>query len=184
MGIVLGFLPFIAFSLLVGRLGSTLALLVGAAIALGLVVRSRRQPPHTFKILETGTTVLMAGLAIYSAVAGGTLSLVVVRLCVDVGLLLIVLGSMAIRQPFTLQYARQQVDPVYWNSPRFIRANYAITAGWAVAFAIIVAAEGVMVGDAAVPQPIGFAIVILAMLGALGFTVWTSKRAHSAAAAA
>lgn len=42
--------------------------------------------------------------------------------------------SMAVKQPFTLAYAREKVDPKYWNSPRFLRVNYIITGAWAVAF--------------------------------------------------
>jgi hypothetical protein len=184
MGIILGFLPFIAFLALAGRLGSTLALSIAAAIALGLVVRSRLRPPHTFKILEVGTAVLMVAMAIYSAVAGAALSLVGLRLCVDGGLLLIVLMSLAVRQPFTLQYAREQVDKAYWNSPRFLRTNYLITSGWAVAFAVMVAAEGLMAADPGFPQPIGFGVGIAALLAAIAFTAWTAKRARTTPAAA
>lgn len=183
MRIILGFLPFVAFSVLEGRLGPTMALVVAATVALCLVVRSRIAPPHTFKILEVGTVLLMVSLAIYSAFAKTILPLVAIRLCVDAGLLLIVLISMAVRQPFTLQYARQQVDPAHWNSPLFIRTNYIITAGWAVAFAAMVVIEGLMAVDPAFPQPLGYAGVIVAMLGAVGFTAWVSGRAHAQASA-
>ena len=57
-----------------------------------------------------------------------TWSVVGVRALVDAGLLLIVLVSMAIGRPFTLQYAREQVAPEFWNSPEFVRTNYVITA--------------------------------------------------------
>ncbi|WP_421917146.1 hypothetical protein [Mesorhizobium sp.] len=181
MGILLGFLPFIAFSLLDDRLGPTKALAIGAAIALVLSIRAWRQPPHSIKILEGGTTILMGGLALYTALSGAALSLVAVRLCVDAGLLLIVLVSMAIKQPFTIQYARQEVDPKYWNSPGFLRTNYVITGAWAAAFAVMVVAEAVMAADADFPRAVGFGVVIAALLAALGFTIWRSRRARSMA---
>jgi hypothetical protein len=43
-------------------------------------------------------------------------------------------GSMLIGQPFTMAYARQNVDPALWNAPVFIRTNMRITAVWAAAF--------------------------------------------------
>jgi hypothetical protein len=183
MGTILGFLPFIAFSVLESRIGAPAALILGALIALGLVVRSRVRPPHSFKILEVGTVVLMAAVALYAALAGADLSLVAVRLSVDGGLLLIVLISIAIGQPFTLQYAREQVDRAYWDSPRFLRVNTVITTGWAVAFAIMIAAEGLMLLVPGFPQPLGYALVVAALVGAFAFTNWYSKRAKAAAAA-
>jgi hypothetical protein len=38
-----------------------------------------------------------------------------------VGLLPIVLVSMAVGRPFTLQYAREQVEPEFWDKPELVR---------------------------------------------------------------
>ncbi|MEI9864304.1 MAG: hypothetical protein WDN00_07060 [Limisphaerales bacterium] len=57
---------------------------------------------------------------------------------------MIVLISMAIRCPFTLQYAREGTPETLWREPEFIRVNYVITAVWAAAFAVMVAADLVM----------------------------------------
>ncbi len=47
------------------------------------------------------------------------------------------LATLAIRRPFTIAYARDTVDPPeHWNSPLFIRVNYALSAVWAGAFVI------------------------------------------------
>lgn len=178
---ILGFLPFIAFSILERFVGSPLALGAGALIAAVLVIRSWLSPQHRFKILETGTVILLASLAVYSALASATLSLIVVRLCVDTGLFLIVLVSMLIGQPFTLHYAREQVDPAYWNSPRFVRTNYVITAGWAIAFAVMIVVEAAIVINPAIPLPIGFGVNVLALIGAFGFTAWYTQRVRRAA---
>jgi hypothetical protein len=45
---------------------------------------------------------------------------------VDVGLLVIVVVSMAMRSPFTLKYAREQVPAELWNKPDFLHTNYVI----------------------------------------------------------
>ncbi|WP_431237819.1 hypothetical protein ACQ86B_24610 [Mycolicibacterium aichiense] len=46
------------------------------------------------------------------------------------------LGTLAIRKPFTIAYARDTVDPEHWDSPLFIRVNYTLSAVWAGAFVI------------------------------------------------
>jgi hypothetical protein len=44
--------------------------------------------------------------------------------------------SIAMRRPFTLEYAREHTDPSLWNSPLFLQTNYLLTLMWAVAFSI------------------------------------------------
>ncbi len=63
------------------------------------------------------------------------------RLRVDAGLMLIALASIALRQPFTIQYARETVGCEHWDSPAFIHINYVIRAAWAVAFGALAAAD-------------------------------------------
>ena len=38
--------------------------------------------------------------------------------------------------PFTLDYAKEHIDPSLWNSPRFLKSNYVITAAWAAVFSV------------------------------------------------
>ena len=44
--------------------------------------------------------------------------------------------SMIIKRPFTMAYARKEVDKKYWASPQFIRKSYVITGAWASVFTI------------------------------------------------
>ena len=53
---------------------------------------------------------LFGGLAVYALLGGPAWTVIGVRLRVDAGLLLIVLASMAVGRPFTLQYARERAD--------------------------------------------------------------------------
>lgn len=85
-------------------------------------------------------------------------------------------------RPFTLPYAREQVDPAYWNSPRFLRTNYIITAVWAGAFAVILAADVAALLLPNLPSNVGFNANILAVFGAGIFTTRYAKRASHAAA--
>ena len=60
-----------------------------------------------------------------SGAAGTTSCAGVCVATVDAGVLAIALLSLAIRLPFTLQYAREAVDPEVTLLPGFLRANIA-----------------------------------------------------------
>ncbi len=176
MGILLAFAPFIAFAIVDRLAGSTEGLVAGAIVSVGLLLRDWIIPGKHPKLLELGTVLLFGGLALYAILGGPTWSVIGVRLCVDAGLLLIVLVSMAVGRPFTLQYARAQVAPEFWSNPEFVRTNYVITAVWALAFAVMVAAELVLLYVPGIPPRAGIVAIVLALVGAVKFTGWYPER--------
>lgn len=115
---------------------------------------------------------LFAGLALYTVWGGTTWSVIGVRLCVDTGLFLIVLISMAAGRPFTLQYARERVALEFWDRPEFVRTNYVITGVWALAFAVMAVAELALLYVPGFSPRAGIMAVILALVGAVKFTGW------------
>lgn len=127
MGIMLAFAPFIVFAIVDRLVGSTDGLVAGAVVSAALLLRDWLTPGRSAKVLEIGTLLLFGGLALYALLGGANWSIVGVRLRVDAGLLAIVLISMAIGRPFTMQYAREEVAPEFWDSPEFRRTNYVIT---------------------------------------------------------
>ncbi len=175
MGMLLAFAPFIAFAVVERLVGPTEGLIAGALVATCLLLRDLIEG-RTAKVLEVGTAILFAALALYALVSRPAWSVIGVRLVVDAGLLLIVLTSMAIRQPFTLQYAREQVAPELWDTPAFVRTNYVITSVWGLAFAVMVAAELALLTIPSMPPRLGIAAIILALIGAVKFTDWYPKR--------
>jgi hypothetical protein len=179
MGVLLAFAPFIVFAVVDHLAGGTAALVAGAAVAAVLVLRDWRGGGRAPKILELGTVVLFGVLALYAVLRDPGWSVIGVRLRVDVGLLLIVLLSMALRRPFTLQYAREQVAPELWNRPIFIRTNYVITAVWAGAFAVNVCADFALLYAPAPSAGIGVAATIAAIVAAFWFTSWYPKRVRA-----
>jgi hypothetical protein len=108
---------------------------------------------------------LFGGLAAYARFTAVTWSIFAVRLRVDAGLLLIVLASIVLRQPFTLQYAREKVAREFWGSSEFVRVNYVLTAAWACAFAVMVAADLAMLYAPALPRWVSIAATVLAIYG-------------------
>ncbi len=129
--------------------------------------------------MEIGAVILFGVLALYAVLTSPTWSIIGVRLRVDVGLLLIVLASMALRRPFTLQYAREQVAPEIWGTPIFIRTNYILTAVWAAAFAVTVIADIVLLYAPGLPPAVGITLTALAIAGAFKFTAWYPERVRA-----
>jgi hypothetical protein len=177
MGILLAFAPFIAFAITDRLFGSTPGLIAGTATSAALLIRDWTRRHGNPKVLETGTAALFGGLALYAILGGPRWTSVWdVRLRVDAGLLLIVLITMLIRKPFTLQYAREQVSMELWSSPEFIRTNYVITAVWAVAFVVLVIADLTLIYRPDLPPRVGITATILALVGAFKFTQWYPSR--------
>jgi hypothetical protein len=175
MGILLAFAPFIVFVFGQMLVGVFAGLVLAAVVAALLIVKSVIAH-QTIKVLEIGTLILFAGLAIYAKLAHPAWSIIAVRLRVDAGLLLVVLASLVLRKPFTLQYAREQVPAEIWSHPAFVRTNYVITAAWALAFAVMVVAEAAMLYVPGVPKRAGVIVTVLAIYGAFRFTDSYPKR--------
>jgi len=175
MNILLAFAPFIVFALVDRFVGATPGLIAAAIVAAGMITRDRLMLGKEPKVLEIGTVILFGALALYSVFARPEWSIVGVRLLVDLGLLAIVLISLAIRRPFTLQYAREDSPKEIWDSPQFVRANYVITAVWALAFAVLVIADIIMLESPNLHR-FGILLTIAALVGAYRFTDWYPNR--------
>lgn len=101
----------------------------------------------------------------------------------NITLFVIATASLLLRVPFTIQYARDEVDPEYWHAPLFLRINYMITGVWALAF--FVAAVAGWYGDAVLEDNnniwTGWVIQLAAMMTAVRFTAWYPGHARAKA---
>jgi hypothetical protein len=175
MSILLGLSPFIVFFVLL-RLVSPLAGLAGATlVSAGLLARERRRG-GTVKILEIGSLALFAALTLYTLVFAASWTVATVRLAVDGGLLAIVLASLAIGKPFTLQYARERVPEAVWGLPIFFAVNRAITIAWALCFAVLTAADAAAEYRPSIPLWVDIAAAVAAFAAAFLFTLWYPAR--------
>ena len=182
MNILISFLPFLVFFVLM-RLVTPVAGLIGAfAISLLLSWRMRRRA-QSVKILEVGSLILFGLLTVYTLVAAPRWTVATVRLAVDGGLLAIVVVSLAIGRPCTLQYARERVPSQFWNSPVFLTTNQIITAIWAGAFAVLVAADAAAEYVPAVPLWVDIGTSVAALLVGIWFTRWYPDRVRRAVVA-
>ncbi|MEE1753411.1 hypothetical protein [Streptomyces sp. SP18CS02] len=175
---VVGMSPWIAFSVLAGPGRFEIAVVVSLALAVALLVGGRAvRRGSSVKLLEVADVVFFAAMAIVGIVASegtyrwletyaGELS--------NIALVLIAFGSMAVRMPFTLPYARERADRKHGKSPEFLRANYVITGAWGVAFLVAAIAGGF--GDLVLRNSnnlwTGWIIQIVAIIAALRFTEW------------
>jgi hypothetical protein len=171
MSILLGLTPFIVFFLLM-RWSTPLVALVGATAMSAVLMGRMALRGGTVKILEIGSLILFALLTLYTLVAQPAWSIAGVRLAVDGGIALIVLFSLAIRRPFTLQYAKESVPEQFWTHPIFIRTNNIISAVWAANFLISAGSDAVAIYFPAVPVSALVALVGAAFVAAIWFSTW------------
>jgi hypothetical protein len=168
MGILLGFAPFIVFALLTS-VSVSLALWAAFAAAFVNTIRDFVQSP-TVRVLDAGSMTLFGLLALYAGFIQPGITIQAVRLVVDGGLLVIAIASLAIRTPFTLQYAKEQVPEELWTTPLFLRTNYVITGVWTAAFAVMTAADASATFHRMLPLSLDVAAGLAATAGAIVFT--------------
>lgn len=150
MGYVLGFLPWIVYWVLVGNVPFELAILVAAAVAaIGLFVgRIRHAPPKT---LDVGSLAVFVVLAVVALLVPDDVLERWIQPLGNAGLLLVVLGGLAVRRPFVLDYATASVDAVTARTDGFRAITTAMTWLWAGLFAgmtLVSAIPPIVDGDA------------------------------------
>jgi hypothetical protein len=182
---LVGLSPWILYSVIEGkgRLEVSAASALGLALLILVVNWARGGTP---KMLEYSDVVYFGGLAVVVAFAsagtrawlelwGGEVA--------NIALVVIALGSILIRKPFTLQYAREDAPEEIWDTPGFLRVNYLISWVWVLAFAIE-AASG-FVGDAVLHNSnniwTGWIIQTLPLIIAAQFTIWYPTRLRALA---
>jgi hypothetical protein len=132
--LLLAFAPWIIFSLIAGQSFFSLEIAIIISLVITLVLGYKQMhkkyilPWATFLFFILSFIVII--LMKYSQVAPymGILSYVT--------LTAVTWGSILIGHPFTIQYAKEEVDKTIWNNPTFIRSNQIITAFWGVIFLI------------------------------------------------
>ena len=179
MDIFLGFTPYVAFFVVL-RVGTVEAAMWAAFAVAALVALYGRWRGRSAKILEVGAITLFALLALLTAVSHWEWTLTAVRLAVDLGLLAIVLVSIAIGRPFTMQYARERIAEQHWQTPLFLAINRRITWVWAAVFAVLVAAHVATVFFS-VPAWIDGVVTVAAFVYATAFTTRYPEKARKAA---
>ena len=135
-GFLGGFAPWIVYWILSGNVPFSTA--IGVAIALSVLLNVLALKRHEqLKVLEVGNTVAFIGLAIIGLAAGDAFVGRWIQPLGNASLLLIMLVSIFIKKPFTLQYARESVPEEMWDSPGFIAVNTLISWVWVGAMTVM-----------------------------------------------
>ena len=184
MTIFLILAPYGVFAALMLIASTTTSLFAAAAICLSVILYDALGG-RSVKALGLGSAIIFASLGAYLALTNATWSGAAVKLTVDLGVLTIALVSLALRKPFTLQYAREMVNAETAGLPDFVAANYVITWAWVVAFLLMIAANTLLIYVPGLPLWSGIAIVFAARNTAVYFTRWypDHRRARHAAKA-
>jgi hypothetical protein len=171
MAFVLILAPFATFATLMMVASSAVSVFAAAALALGIVAWDISRG-GSLKLLAAGSVLLFTALGCHITLIDGNWSPVAVRIAVDGGVLAIALVSLAIRLPFTLQYARETADAEVIRRPGFVTANYILTCVWIAAFVLMLVADMLMIYLPGLPLWVGFAVAFAARNSAVYFTKW------------
>jgi len=171
MTTVLILLPYAVYAALMLVVSPTLSLAAGAALCLMAVIVDLARG-RSIKLLGAGSAIVFAGLACYRGIVDPAMSVAALHLVVDGGVFAIALGSILARFPFTLQYALESVPAETAAMPGFLRANYVISGAWALATALMIGANVLMIYAPGLPIWTGLAIAFAARNSALYFTRW------------
>jgi len=87
--------------------------------------------------------------------------------------------TIALKKPFSLDYAREHTDPSLWDNPLFIRTNVIITSAWAMVFTVNTVLAWGKTKHFVLPEW-GYEIVTYTFLvGAAAFTTWYPNYARN-----
>lgn len=171
MAIFLILAPYGVYTFLMLVTSAAVSVFAASAICLATVtidvLRGR-----SVKILAVGSAITFAAIGLYLTLLDPALGTLGVKLSVDVSILVISLGSMLVRRPFTLQYALEAVPAETAAMPGFVTANYIITGAWTAAALLMMAANVVLLYFPGLPVWSGLAVAFAARNSAIYFTKW------------
>jgi hypothetical protein len=128
MEILFGFVPLIVYGLLAGPSVQSKILALSAATLVTVVV--------SFGDLKKGRILTWANLVLFGGLLIATVGFSLTGILSWSGVLIymvlaaVAFGSILAGVPFTLQYAREMVDPSRHENPVFLRVNILMTGVW------------------------------------------------------
>lgn len=171
MTIFLILAPYGAFAMLMLVTSATTSLFAAAAICLAVIAVDIARW-RSIKILGAGSVIVFTAVGGYLALVDPVFSNSAIKFAVDVGIFLVSLGSIVIRFPFTLQYAREVVDAETAKLPDFLRANYIITWAWTGAALLMMIGNIALIYVPSLPLWSSLLIAFAARISAVYFTKW------------
>lgn len=169
MNLVIGFAPFILFAFL-SRLSADLALWVAFAAAFVVTIRDFVESP-SLRLLDAGSLVLFAALALGRGFLDPSLSLALVRFIAEAVLFLLLGATLVLKRPFSVEYARLDPREAGWPPALFRKVNYLVSIAWTAAFLAMTLADGAVAFDPRLPLYVSIAVSVIALGLAITFTL-------------
>ncbi|MGA2162545.1 MAG: hypothetical protein ABSG28_10195 [Methanoregula sp.] len=132
--ILQGFVPLIVYGLLAGSSVASVIVALGAASIITVIIGF--SDLRKGMILTWANLVLFCSLLIAVGILGMTGILPIMGMLIYAALAAVTFGSILVKIPFTLQYARNMVDRTLRERPAFIRVNVLMTGVWGGIFVI------------------------------------------------
>jgi hypothetical protein len=129
MRILVSFTPWFLFWIFALHKEPSVAAISGFLAVAAIIIANIRQG-YSVKSLQSGSMVFFLLFALAIPIFGRDAVARNVDLLGNSGVLIIVLLTIIIKRPFSLEFARERVDKKYWQEPRFIRLNYFISLLW------------------------------------------------------
>jgi hypothetical protein len=167
--LLLSFAPWLAFGFLAGHSAESLTIAFLAAIVLTLLTGYKQLLKGYLLTVVTFVFFVLAFLIIVvlrQFWVAGYLQFLSMAVLAATGW-----GSVAARFPFTLQYAREGVDPERAKTPAFLRANYIITGVWCIVFSINLLLALLLLVRPDLPGTVISIVSWIFIFAAIGFTV-------------
>jgi hypothetical protein len=138
--LILGFIPWIAFSFLSHRIAADSVAwsgLIGVLLVLGTMVAQKSVWPPS--VLNVGMLLPLGAITVVGFVGGPDVDAWLYQWAVPgvglfLGLFILALVPFA---PFTERFARQSTPQAYWGSPTFNKINRVLSAAWGVAIVVM-----------------------------------------------
>ena len=163
--------PYGVYTLLMLVSSAAVSLFTAAATCLAVIAYDIAGG-RSIKILGAGSVIVFVAIGGYVTLVDASLSNSAVKFAVDTGIFLVSLLSIAIRRPFTLQYAVEVVAAETARQPGFLRANYIITWAWTGAALLMMVGNVAMIYVPNLPLWSGLLIAFAARNSAVYFTRW------------
>jgi hypothetical protein len=170
IGILLGFAPLIVYGILAGSSVSSVLFALGAALIVTVITGF--SDLRNGRILIWTNLVLFGALFIALGIMGMNEIIPVMGILIYAVLSAVTFGSILVKMPFTLQYAREMVDRSLWENPAFIRVNIRMTVVWGAVFVINLLLDGLALVTPAEVGRVASLLTYPVLAAGIIFTIW------------
>lgn len=135
LDLLLSFAPWIVYNFLIGNtlLSKKIAIIVALFLTIVLNVKKLKKG----FILELGTLIFFILLGVWIFILPNSEVVKYMSIITNPALATIIIFSLIVRKPFTLQYAQKNTPSFLWNTKAFLKVNDTITIAWALSFLLL-----------------------------------------------